>query len=137
MKTNNPIKILFIYLFMSIQCLNVSFAQGQFSETGIEYLSSGIGDDESPDEISEKYTLKMIFATQGSGEYLADVGVAIENSKGKKIIETISPGPHFYVALPLGNYRITTEFKGKSMTKTIAIKGKKRLVSYFYWPEQP
>lgn len=137
MKPDNALKILFVYLFLSIQGLNPAFAQGQISETGIEYLSSGIGDDEKAEEISDKYNLKMIFATQGSGEYLADIGIAIEKINGTRILETISPGPHFYVALPPGKYRITAEFKEKAMTRTIAIRNRKRQVSYFHWPEQP
>lgn len=137
MKTNNALKILFIYIFLSISGANISFAQGQISETGIEYLSAGIGDDDGTEEISDKYNLKLVFAAQGSGEYLADVGITIENSKGTKILETVSPGPHFHVALPTGNYRITADFKGKVMRKAISIAGKKRQVSYFYWPNQP
>lgn len=136
MNSCNGLRLFFISILLFLFGTNISFAQGQISESGVEFLSAGIGDDESPDAISDKYNLKLVFATQGSGEYVADVSTAIEKSKGEKIIETISAGPHFYVALPPGSYRITAEFKGKMIRKAVSIRSKKRQVSYFYWPEQ-
>lgn len=101
---------------------------------GIAYLSGGIGDDDPVTKMAEDYNLHMVFATQGSGEYVADVKVLIADAKGKKILEADSPGPIFYAKLPSGSYRITAEYQGKSLRKSVAVKDRRLRDLYFHWP---
>lgn len=102
----------------------------------IEYESVGIGDDDSMAKTPGAYNLHMVFATRGSGEYLADIKVLIENSQGKKILEAESPGPIFYAKLPVGTYRITADSHGKSLRKSITLKDRGMRDLYFYWPAE-
>ena len=100
----------------------------------IPFLSGGIGDDDPVLELPENYNLHLVFATQGSGEYLADIKVLIKDSKGRKVLEANSPGPIFYAKLPTGNYRITVDYQGKSLHKSLFVKDGRRSQSHFYWP---
>jgi len=102
----------------------------------IEYESVGIGDDDSLAKTPGAYNLHMVFATQGRGAYLADIKVLIENSRGRKILETESPGPIFYAKLPMGTYRITADSHGKSLRKSITLKNRGKRDLYFYWPAE-
>lgn len=129
-------KLLFS-ICLQLSVLSLAFAEVNTSETGIEYISGGIGDDEESAETFSAFNLKLVFATQGSGEFLADVKVSIEDGKGNNVLKAISPGPHFYAKLPTGSYRITAEFTEKPLKKIVVIKNKNgRQVLYFYWPEK-
>lgn len=109
-------------------------AQSTANTLGIAYLSGGIGEDDPMLKASENYNLHMVFATQGSGEYLADIKVMIEDTKGRKILQTDSPGPIFYVKLPAGNYRVTAGHQGNSLRKQITVNDRGSRDLYFHWP---
>lgn len=98
------------------------------------HLSGGIGDDDPLLAVTGDYNLQLVFATQGSGEYLADVRVSIADSGERVLLETVSPGPLFYVSLPAGSYRVTAEFSGKSLRKTVALGDLRQQSVHFYWP---
>lgn len=104
---------------------------------GIAYLSGGIGSDDPVARMAEDYNLHLVFATQGSGAYVADVRVLIEDAKGKKILEADSPGPIFYAKLPTGNYRVTAEYEGKSLRKSVTVKDRRLRDLYFHWRGEP
>ena len=97
------------------------------------YLSGGIGDDDPLLALSGDYNLQLVFATQGSGEYLADVKVSVVDARDRLVLETVSPGPLFYVSLPNGTYRVSAEFGGKSLRKSVTL-GERRQSVHFYWP---
>jgi hypothetical protein len=101
--------------------------------TGIAYVSIGIGDDDPVGKMSEDYNVHMMFVVQGSGEYLADIKVLIEDSKGKKVLEADSPGPIFYAKLPSGTYRITADYHGKSLHKSLSVKDRRLRDLPFRW----
>ena len=104
--------------------------------TPIAYESSGIGDDDPLAAIAGDYNLQLVFATQGSGEYLADVKVLIADTKGKPLLDAESPGPIFFVRLPTGSYRISADFHGVPLRKSVTI-GNRRLQNlYFHWPQE-
>lgn len=102
----------------------------------IAYVSGGIGDDDPLLQTTENYNLHLVFAMQESGEYLADIKVLIEDTKGKKILEADSPGPLFYVRLPSGNYRVTAAYNGNSLRKQITLKERSSRDLYFHWPNE-
>ena len=103
-------------------------------KAGIAYVSGGIGDDDPVARMAEDYNLHMIFATKGSGEYLADIKVVIEDSKVRRVLEVDSPGPIFYVKLPTGSYRITATYNGTSLRKSVMATDRRLRDLYFYWP---
>ena len=85
------------------------------TENGITYVSGGIGEGQAQAMMGMRkdYNLQLTFAMKGTGEYLADVKVNIQDAKGKEILETVSSGPLFYAKLPQGRYKVTAEFNGK------------------------
>ena len=98
------------------------------------YSSAGIGDDDPLAPLTGDYNLQLVFATQGSGEYLADVGVLIADAHKRPLLSTRSPGPLFYVRLPAGSYRIRAEFAGLAQERSVTIGDVRRQSVYFYWP---
>lgn len=109
------------------------------TEGNISYVGGGIGAGQAQamKSLRKDYNLLLTFALKGSGEYLADVNLDIQDAKGKKILETVSPGPLFYAKLPQGKYKITAEYHGKALTKSTDIKksGVARDL-YFYWDKE-
>lgn len=106
----------------------------QAPSASVRHESVGIGEDDPVLTMSQTYNLHMIFATQGSGEYLAEIKVLIEDSKGKKVLETESPGPIFYAQLPAGTYRITAFSHERPLHKSVTTKDGRLRDLYFYWP---
>lgn len=109
-------------------------AERPASAPAIAYESSGIGDDDPLAAITGDYNLQLVFATQGSGEYLADVKVLIADGKGNMLLEAQSPGPMFFVRLPTGSYRISADFHGTPLRKSVTIGDRRRQNLYFHWP---
>ncbi len=95
----------------------------QTTPSGIEYVSGGIGDrqQDAMNVMRKDYNLRLTFARPGSGEYLADVRVMIENADNAKVLDTTSPGPLLFAKLPPGAYRITAEFEGQRQVKKATI----------------
>jgi hypothetical protein len=100
------------------------------------YVSGGIGDDDPLAEMTGDFNLQLVFATQGSGEYLADIRVRISDAKGNPLLEAESPGPFFYVRLPAGAYRIRAEFEGKPLERPVVVSDRRLRNLYFYWPRE-
>ena len=98
--------------------------------------SSGIGDDDPLAGIVGDYNLQLVFATQGSGEYLADIRVLIADAKGLTLVDEKSPGPLFFVRLPAGSYRISADFNGTPLRKSVSVSDRKLQNLYFYWPRE-
>ena len=98
------------------------------------YASGGIGDDDPLMLIAGDYNLQLVFATQGSGEYLADVKVLVADATGRTLLEALSPGPLFYVRLAAGNYRITVSYGGQALPRQVVITDRRRQTLHFYWP---
>lgn len=118
----------------AMACMDRPMAGEQAAgSAGIAYLSGGIGSDDPVDRMAEDYNLHLVFATQGSGAYVADVKVLIEDAKRRKVLEADSPGPIFYAKLPAGTYRITAEYDGKPLRKSVAVNDRRARNVYFHW----
>ena len=109
-------------------------ADQQANAVTIPHESAGIGDDDPLAAIAGDYNLQLVFATQGSGEYLADIKVLIADTKGKTLLDAESPGPFFFVRLPTGSYRISADFHGVPLRKSVTIGDHRRQNLYFHWP---
>jgi hypothetical protein len=105
------------------------------TEGGITYVSGGTGLEERQalDEVAGDYNLKLVFAEQGSGAYLADVKLLIMNMKGQKILEAVSDGPWFFVKLAPGRYKIAAESEGQSQVQQAKVGGGRLTQLHFYW----
>ena len=102
----------------------------------IAHQSGGIGDDDPLAIIAGDYNLQLVFAAQGSGEYLADIRVLIADAKGHTLVDEKSPGPLFFVRLPAGSYLISADFNGTPLRKSVTISDRKLKTLYFHWPRE-
>jgi len=109
------------------------------TEGNISYVGGGIGAGQvqAMKNLRKDYNLLLTFALKGSGEYLADIDLDIQDAKGEKVLETVAPGPLFYAKLPQGKYKITAQYHGKSLAKSAYIR-KNSLARdlYFYWDKE-
>jgi hypothetical protein len=74
----------------------------------VVYVSGGIGQEErnALRAVAKDYNLRLAFATEGRGAYLAGARVRIENLDGGVILDTRAEGPLFFARLPKGRYRV-------------------------------
>ena len=116
---------------------SLSLAAGRQIDTpAIPHESTGIGDDDPLAAIVGDFNLQLFFATQGRGEYLADVKVLIADTRGNTLLDEKSPGPIFLVRLPVGTYRINADFNGVPLRKSVTISHRRLQNLYFHWPQE-
>ncbi|SDW21607.1 carboxypeptidase-like regulatory domain-containing protein [Thiocapsa roseopersicina] len=106
----------------------------------IRYVSGGIGESERAelDALSSQFNLRLLFATEGSGEYLSSVQVNILDAQGGPILTAESKGPWFLAQLPAGDYSVDvtpTGLRGQDETqrKTFSLDGSGQSRLDFYW----
>ena len=87
------------------------------SDQGIRYVSGGVGEGERAelDALSNQYNLRLLFAMQGSGEYLAAVRVNILDAQGGTVLAAESRGPWFFTQLPAGDYSVDVSTPGQGL----------------------
>ena len=102
----------------------------------ITFVSGGTGDEDraAMRQAARDYNLRLQFAIQGTGEYLADVGVTLADASGRTVLDTISDGPLFFARVPPGRYKLTVIESGKSQSRNIAVAAEGALAQSFYWP---
>ena len=102
-------------------------------QNGINYLSGGIGEDESRAiQQASGYNLHMIFSIGVEDKYVPDVGVVIERVPGQTVLSLNQAGPLVYVQLPPGKYTVVVTRNGVSRSNTTDIgSGVRNLV--FHW----
>lgn len=107
------------------------------SQDGIEYLSGGVGVN-AQDQINERardFNLKLVF-TLNEGNYVADVGVALKDAKGRTVVEDVADGPFFLAKLPAGQYTVAATYEGRTVTRKLQV-GKGLRTEYLRWPSNP
>ncbi|MDQ5908221.1 MAG: hypothetical protein QG599_312 [Pseudomonadota bacterium] len=102
---------------------------------GIRYASGGIGEGERAElnALSAQFSLRLLFAMQGSGDYLADVGVNIMDARGGIVLKAQSRGPWFFAQLPPGAYTVDVEAVGQMHRQAVRIGGRQQSRLNFYW----
>jgi hypothetical protein len=105
---------------------------------GITYVSGGVGADEEAamQQMRPQYRLRLLFAVEGRGEYLADIPVTIAGPKGDTVLQTTAQGPLFYANVPAGSYRVTAARDGQAITRTVSVPKTGGVEERFYWPAQ-
>lgn len=87
----------------------------QQQQNGINYLSGGIGLDESKAiQQASGYNLHMTFAVGAQDQYTADVDVVIQKSPGQTVLTLTQTGPLVYVQLPPGKYTVVATRNGET-----------------------
>ena len=110
------------------------------SQNGITYLVGGIGEQQVQSmraEAKKGYNLQLVFATEKSGQYKADVNVTIADAKGEKLVDVVSVGPGFYAKLPVGHYKISVEAKGTQQSRSIEVTDHNLIRYVLYWAAEP
>lgn len=89
-------------------------------QNGVAYLSGGVGTSERAQmtRMDQSYNLRLVFDV-GSGAYLSNVAVKIQDMHGKTLVDTVSSGPWFCAKLPAGQYRVTTYFDGQQELRNV------------------
>jgi len=87
----------------------------QQQQNGINYLSGGIGLDESKAiQQASGYNLHMTFSVGAQDQYTADVDVVIQKSPGQTVLTLTQTGPLVYVQLPPGKYTVVATRNGET-----------------------
>lgn len=112
--------------------------RGQTSR-GEAYVMGGIGLDEVESMQAERpnFSLWVRTAARGSGEYLADVRVAIFDAADGVVFNRPVSGPWLLVALRPGTYRVEASTGGAPQVRkvTVPAHGLREVVFYFEQPD--
>lgn len=107
---------------------------------GIRYVSGGVGESGRSElrAVSDQFNLHLMFATQGSGEYLSAVRVVIREAGQGTVLSAESTGPWFYAQLPPGDYSVEVtptgrRGEGQTQRKAVHLDGSGRSKMDFYW----
>ena len=102
---------------------------------GIRYVSGGVGEGERAEinALSDRFNLRLLFAMQGSGSYVADVQVSVRDSRGESVLVATSNGPWFLAELPPGTYTVVAEVLDQVRRQTARIGGPRQTRLNFYW----
>ena len=104
---------------------------------GIRYITGGVGDEER-DAIRQQaneYSLWIWLARSGSGYFLADVKVDIEDASGRPVLDTVINGPWLLARVPAGRYTIHTDQSDAATTVNVGTTGHTVSVLRFPGPE--
>ena len=101
---------------------------------GIRFASGGIGlsGRDQLSALSPQFNLRLMFAMQGSGNYLAGAQVRILNSRGAVVLDATSEGPYFLAQLPPGSYTVEVSALGQTQQQTARI-GQQQSRLNFFW----
>jgi hypothetical protein len=109
------------------------------SDRGIRYVSGGVGEGERAelDALSNQFNLRLLFAMQGSGEYLSAVRVNIRDARGEMVLTAESKGPWFFAQLAPGDYTVEASVPGQAQQQpqrqTAHIEGSRQSRLDFRW----
>jgi hypothetical protein len=100
----------------------------------VPYVSGGVDADARAELLAKEndYNLKIITAEK-SGDYLADVKVAIERANKERVLDTTMEGPILLAKLPPGTYTIRATSGRETLTQTVTIPAKGLRQAVFTW----
>jgi hypothetical protein len=105
-------------------------------DRGIRYVSGGVGEGERAelDALSNQFNLRLLFAMQGSGEYLSAVRVTILDARGGTVLTAESKGPWFFAQLVPGDYTVEAGVpEAQPQRQTAHIEGSRQSRLDFRW----
>jgi hypothetical protein len=106
------------------------------STLGVPHISGGIGSSEreAMEQVKSQYNLRLLFAVAGSGAYLSNIRVQIQDAAGPILLSTVTIGPWLYASLAPGDYVLTVEHAGQAQTRNVTIAATGAVAESFYWP---
>lgn len=101
----------------------------------ISFVSGGIGEEgrSAMQQMEPNYNLRLLFARQGTGEYLSAVDVNLADGQGKTVLATTSEGPFFFAEVPPGRYKLSVASEGRSQTRNVDVAASGAVKQSFYW----
>jgi hypothetical protein len=107
-----------------------------FAQSNAQTLSGGVAQEEREQMMQRyrDYNLHLAFA-EPNGQYLVGVKVTVRDAGGNVVVGGVSDGPLLFASLPPGAYRVTAEFAGKPMTRTVQVGLGAAPMHYFRWDE--
>lgn len=109
------------------------------NDQGVRYISGGVGESERAElnALSQQFNLRLLFAMQGSGDYLSAVQINIQDARGRTILTTQSKGPWFLAQLTPGNYTVEVSVPGQAkqqpQSQTAHVEDSRQSRLNFYW----
>jgi hypothetical protein len=105
---------------------------------GIEYISGGIGSEESDAMLAlgKKWPLVLEFSQDHPQRplWVADVTVKILDQKKKVVFEALSDGPIMLVKMTAGKYDAEYTFEGKILKRSLVVEEGKFQKQSVVWP---
>ncbi len=111
------------------------------TEGQVEFLSGGIGEDESDaikkEAISWPLLLELAQAGTPRAEYISDVPVTISDESGKIVLDTVAEGPFLLIKLPPGKYSLGATYHSVKLYRQLNIQKGKHETLTLIWPAVP
>ncbi|CAI8901009.1 Carboxypeptidase regulatory-like domain-containing protein [Pseudomonas sp. IT-P253] len=103
-------------------------------QNGINYLSGGIGEDESKAiQQTTGYNLHMTFSIGAENKYIPDVDLLIQKAPGQTVLTLSQAGPLVYVQLPPGKYVVIATRNGQERRDTTDVGSGTPRNLVFHW----
>jgi enoyl-CoA hydratase/carnithine racemase len=101
----------------------------------VRYVTGGIsdGDVQRTQELARNMNLQMVFAQMGSGAYLADVDVTLQDARGREVLRLEGADPLLFARVPPGRYTVRAELEGQPLERTVQVPASGREVVYLHW----
>jgi hypothetical protein len=121
---------------------NLSLAQAEIPDAkvaqGIEYISGGIGSEESDAMLAlgKKWPLVLEFSQDHPQRplWVADVMVKILDQKKRIVFEALSDGPIMLLKMTAGKYDAEYTFEGKVLKRSLVVEEGKFQKQSVVWP---
>ena len=127
-----------LVLFSSLSMAQVEIPEAKVAQ-GIEYISGGIGSEESDALLSlgKKWPLVLEFSQDHPQRplWVADVTVKILDQKKKVVFEALSDGPIMLLKMTAGKYDAEYSFEGKVLKRTLVVEEGKFQKQSIVWPQ--
>jgi hypothetical protein len=126
-----------LVFFSSLSLAQVETPDAKVSQ-GIEYISGGIGSEESDAllALGKKWPLVLEFSQDHPQRplWVADVTVKIMDQKKKVVFEALSEGPIMLLKINPGKYDAEYSFEGKVLKRSLVIEDAKFQKQSVVWP---
>lgn len=127
-----------LVLFSSLSLAQAEIPEAKVSQ-GIEYISGGIGSEESDAMLAlgKKWPLVLEFSQDHPQRplWVADVKVKILDQKKKVIFEALSDGPIMLLKMTAGKYDAEYTFEGKVLKRSLVVEEDKFQKQSVVWPQ--
>ena len=126
-----------LVLFSSLSLAQADIPEAKVSQ-GIEYISGGIGSEESDAMLAlgKKWPLVLEFSQDHPQRplWVADVMVKILDQKKKLVFEALSDGPIMLLKMTAGKYDAEYTFEGKVLKRPLVVEEGKFQKQSVVWP---